>query len=228
MKLFANGCSFTYGFDLKNLSGTGIPDQAFREKMAWPGQLSQLINASELYNIGENGSSNHKIARTTIDFFLDKINQRQDLTDFVAVVQWSHLVRSEFYKESIRQWIGMQPNHKNQVESIAYYKQLYSSTSMAIDFIMNVVMLASFFSHHKIQYVFLSVDDAFNQLADILPADEKFKLKYLVDNCNWINGHPAKADIQSMNIEQLSTEDYHPSVNGHKKLAEIIQGYLAQ
>lgn len=228
MKLFANGCSFTYGYELRYLSDAGVPDDTFREKTAWPGQLAQLVNASELYNIGENGSSNHRIARTTIDFFLNRISQGNDLADFVAVIQWSHLVRSEFYKESLRQWQGLSPNQRKQVESITYYRQLYSLIGMATDFLMNVIMLATFFSHHGIQYLFMTVDDAFNQLSEILPAQEKFKLKYFVDNCNWVNSHPSKSDISTMGIEQLSDKDYHPSINGHKKIAEIIQGQLVQ
>jgi hypothetical protein len=80
MKILCNGCSFTYGGQL--------PEDR-RITAAWPGQLAEIIDNSDVDNIAFSGSSN-------LEIFLRTLRQIQQQHYDLIIVQWSMFRRHWF------------------------------------------------------------------------------------------------------------------------------------
>ena len=85
MKLYVNGCSFSYGNTLNN-------------KLAWP----DFIEDFDVINESWIGSSNKRIIRRTIEYI-----QNNNIEDTFFVIQLSDWVRDEWYDTEFDTWIGM-------------------------------------------------------------------------------------------------------------------------
>lgn len=73
--ILTNGCSFTEGYDLEDLS------------LAWPYQLGKIIN-QQVTNLALGGSSNDRILRTTIEYLIDH-------RPSIVVIGWTQYYRNE-------------------------------------------------------------------------------------------------------------------------------------
>ena len=75
--------------------GSGLnPDT--RVVDAYPYKLAKLLDA-ELFNLSNPGVSCHYVARTTIDFFLDRLEE--DLSDYIVFLQMPNGLRFEYWNE---------------------------------------------------------------------------------------------------------------------------------
>lgn len=80
MKLFANGCSFTWGggiLEEEHQQFFSILDQPkhlieLRERSVWPYFLSEKLKADMCVNYAMGCGSNDRIVRTTLDFFIER------------------------------------------------------------------------------------------------------------------------------------------------------------
>lgn len=104
MILVTNGCSFTTGAPLEHGQpyeykfDTKINDYVFPTavmKHAWP----HLIPSDKTYNLAVNGSGNHRILRTTLDFIHNVSDEI--LNDCVFVICWSTCARTEYWYNNI-------------------------------------------------------------------------------------------------------------------------------
>lgn len=82
MLLYTNGCSFTYGDDLKTPN-----------IHAWPYVLAQKLNMS-LKNDAISGSSNCRIYRKTLNFLFNNESIKEQL---FIIIGWSSNLRIEYY-----------------------------------------------------------------------------------------------------------------------------------
>jgi|TARA_Y100000310_G_scaffold1143_1_gene1644 hypothetical protein len=96
--LYANGCSFVYGAELK-----------YPERDRWSKKLSDRFELKEL-NYAKNGSSNKRILRKTKQFILDDIKRA---TETFFVIGWTQTCRTELYNSVVKKYQsinrGVQP-----------------------------------------------------------------------------------------------------------------------
>ena len=85
MKLYVNGCSFSYGNALEN-------------KSAWP----DFMEGYDIINESWIGSSNKRILRRTLEYI-----QTHAYHDTFFVIQLSDWFRDEWYDAEFDTWIGM-------------------------------------------------------------------------------------------------------------------------
>lgn len=79
--LYTNGCSFTWGDELSN------------RELRYSRLLSEKLQVN-LIDDSMCGSSNDRILRTTFDFIR---KHKDNSKDFFVVIQWSGILRREFY-----------------------------------------------------------------------------------------------------------------------------------
>jgi len=95
MKLFTNGCSWTYG------GGLDL-DQPYQEaerlKVVWPHHLGKLLNTDQVVNLAMGCGSNQRMIRTTFDWLLTQT--KQELADTIAVIQFTEPSRFEINYEN--------------------------------------------------------------------------------------------------------------------------------
>ena len=110
MKLFVNGCSYSYGGSIfplydedHRLIDFNSKSQINRERLnsVWSHHLGKHLNAQSVTNLGLSSSSNDRIVRSTVEY----ITNTSNTDDLFVVIQWSNPDRFEFYDEINRGWI---------------------------------------------------------------------------------------------------------------------------
>ena len=244
MKLYANGCSFTWGGDiiktLHDHDGSLLDDSAptqtnnYRLSVVWPKHLGDLLKCTEVHNHSLGCGSNNRIVRRTLDFFLPKVQNSENMSDWVAVIQWSDPSRFEFYNADENCWTTVKhdmsidekyrnPNLVYETDPIdqqliySYYRK-FNNKVWTQKWFEEMLTLGFFFKQHNIKYLFTSM----------LPTTIFFnesQLSYLKDNFNWCynsrNNHILWS-IPDLKIEQTS----HPTLLGHKQIAERFHDQL--
>jgi len=105
MKIFFNGCSFTWGDELENNL-----EERFSTLVANHYQAEHV-------NISDCGQSNDAIARTTMEWFADG-----NTTD-LAVIQWTIISRFEGYDDSKKKYIHITADRKSKWDH--FYRKYY-------------------------------------------------------------------------------------------------------
>ena len=160
MKLLANGCSFTDGDN------------------TWPQQLVENGMFVEVHNLSMAGGSNDRIVRTTLDFC-----SKNDMSNYMAVIQWTSLFRKEYYNANLKEWIGgttVLNNNSPEDLSMAVTVEkgsttrdkdlvhisnaatedmmyLQSITDYRLSTLKNILILQNYFEQHNIKYLFTSM-----------------------------------------------------------------------
>jgi hypothetical protein len=237
MKLFASGCSFTWGgglfthvhdyegnlFDETNTSLINLQ----RLSITWPGQLHKIGSFSEFHNHSMGCGSNNRIIRKTIDFFIDKINKKEDLSDWIAVIQWSEPSRFEFFDILSNSW-GLV---KSEIVFTETRRRLSKEEEKMIlsQFFWNhekawqekmfneILMLGDFFEKHDIKYFFVSMNK--------VELDET--KKNYCKNFVWYNNNIDECITNMSDIETCISSP-HPSERGHQLLAEKFLNFLVR
>ena len=114
MKLYANGCSFTWGGELfknvhdeyGNILDESNPSEVNQRRLnvTWPKHLSDLLACTEFHNHGMGCGSNARIVRKTLEFFVPKVLNGEDLSDWIVAIQWSEPSRFEFFDTVTNTW----------------------------------------------------------------------------------------------------------------------------
>lgn len=239
MKLFASGCSFTWGGELiKQVHDTNrnILDEnntsdlnLHRLNITWPKHLSDFLGCTEFHNHAMGCGSNPRIVRKTLDFFTKKINNNEDMSDWVAVIQWTEPSRFEFYDDSLKTWVIVKHDviiteKSYDSEFIRPYVNLYYKYNEEKQFgsqlFSQVVSLGNFFKQHNIRYVFTTISESF-----FTSVFDEEKMKYCKDNFVWYNDDMMNCSISNMGVERCITSP-HPSELGHKQVAEHIGNFF--
>ncbi len=223
MKLFANGCSHTWGGGLleeKGFTGTlgdfldkkeSKENFDFRTRSVWPFHLSELLNCSELVNLGLGCGSNPRIVRTTLDFFIEKIKKGEDLSEWIAVIQWTDPSRYEAYNSETKDFhlvkvdLVIPQVDKDRFKDLQ--NRFYEDEQLFIsEFLVHLITLSSFFDKWKINYRFTRINPS-------PPIPEFYH-----NNFKWVNEFSTMLDHHKI----YQTKCHHPNVEGHKLIAKEI------
>lgn len=225
MKLFVNGCSFTHGH--KDWDNDKNPTD-----WVWPSLMSKDFD--QVVNLAWQGGSNHRIVRTTLNFF-DKI---KDGTEWLAIIQWTNpYSRTELYDARTRTHFGycegsnepvldLSANTKfvtipkNFYRSLEIYKQgimIRSHAELEQTFLFHHIALSEFFKKKNIRFVFVSLSshsyihpENSHPLVKLLSRDNILDITMT----SFINPG-AKHLIES-------ETDFHPNKLGHEVIAKYI------
>lgn len=223
MKLFANGCSHTWGGGI--LEGQGYKStlksclfneedqdlKNLRLSSVWPFHLSKLLNCTETINLGIGCGSNQRIVRTTFDFFIDKIKNNEDLSEWIAVIQWTEPSRYEIYDSNIDKFNLIKLDVV--IPQVSTYRHEYLQNRFfepdelfVSEFLVHLVALASFFDKWKINYRFTRINPS-------PPIPEFYR-----NNFKWVDEFSAMLDHHKI----YQTKCHHPNIEGHKLIAKEI------
>ena len=230
MKLFANGCSFTWGGGIlekeKNLSNTLSPAilrrkeyTEFREKSVWPWHLHQLLKTEECVNLAMGCGSNSRIVRTTLDFFVEKINKQENVSDWLAVIQWTEPSRYEVYDERNGQFNLIKtdvvlPEVSNDRFEYLQKRFLEDDKTFNAEWFTLLVCLSSFFEKHNIQYMFSLMMPMYNLN------------NYCINNMNWLDSTIESSVL--IDTEKFRYDSFHPNLDGHKYIANRIYNRIKE
>jgi hypothetical protein len=229
MTLLTNGCSWTWGIGL-DAYGPEYYEQSIRERTTWPGQLASLMNASNVINLSIGCGSNQRIVRTTIDWILAQ--NRKDMSDVTAVIQWTHKSRYEYYypddvtniEENLQhRWVRCNVgsvvvdcdiNEKMANKYNNDRMRTYTDIEGAYSFLTQCETLVSLFNRHSIKYYF------WNNIPDHIMTPNSLR-DFMLKNYRWLNVDDAGMPI-FWDYERIFTGDQHPSPYGHSQLAKAI------
>jgi len=250
MKLFTNGCSFTWGAEIlenqfgmspmpfDNISEDLIKYETFREEHVWAYFLKDKFDDVEKYdNIARGGGSNKRIVRTTLDYFINLINKGIRVDDYVAVIQWTDMNRTEVYDESVNDYTYFSvrgviyPDIKDQSHLNYAYKDFVKERyklheqNFKDEFRNDIILLSSFFDQHGIKYLFCLMQE---RSAYVQPG-------YCTDNIVWLGNTKSDSAIDSILTRYESNfnrtcfyPERHPNILGHKIIAETVYNRLKE
>lgn len=240
MKLFANGCSFTWGgavyptlhdeygiqLDWWNTSNTNLQ----RIKQVWPGQLADSLQIDHV-NLSMGCGSNDRIVRTTLDYFVDQISGGTFEPDWLAVIQWSQAPRFEFWDDISESWALCLPTgsmtdkhtdykHKQHIDKLKdlYYSYANDKT-YSQKYFQQVVNLSCFFDKHHIQYYFSNLDK------QVLNHLDSWQQDYLRNHISWLESDP-RFYFGDLFDDYHESGSGHPSLIGHRQIAQNIYNYI--
>lgn len=241
MKLFTNGCSFTWGgaiypslyddFGRALEYDNSTEQNKKRLSEVWPHHLGKHLNASKVVNLSLGCGSNDRILRTTFDYFAPLICQENFDNDWVAVVQWSMIHRFEYYDESTQSWAMCLPNGSmTTVYCDPRHRQIVDRFKDIVLMNLNdhthlqkywtqVVSLASFFENLGIKYWFTNLD------TDLLRNLSSEQSQYIEKRISWLYDNPYKK-FGNLFSDAHDSGSGHPSIFGHQQIADNINNFI--
>lgn len=240
MKLFASGCSFTWGGELfKQLHdehGNILDENNICEinqrrlNVTWPKHLSDMLGCSEFHNHSMGCGSNARIVRKTLEFFIPKILDGEDLSDWVVAIQWTEPSRFEFFDTITNTWaiakhdvVLFEKNREYTLkdrEDILHYYTYNNDVSWGSNFFLQILALGNLLKTNNIKYVFTMIHPSF-----VSPLSET-QLSYCNQNFVWYNDNIINSSISHMGVEQCELSP-HPSELGHRQIAENLFRFLS-
>lgn len=239
MILFTNGCSWTWGGGLEPYFGSNyVFDHDKRQELVWPHHLGKFLNADKVINLSSGCGSNQRIVRTTFDWF---INDYKNNEPIVAVIQMTDPARYEYYltdsledftndplywtklaprthlfhvkkndsNEPINSWDPAWKERDIEIERERNYRlSTYTLIEGMYKTIGHCSALAHLFEKHNVEYYFFGGCFGFRPNYPDQYKNYLSKLNYL--------------DFKWDEVEPISNADMHPSILGHKQLAELI------
>ena len=202
MHILFNGCSLTWGDELKN-----------RLEERYSTLVSNYYQAEHV-NLSDCGRSNDAITRTTMQWFADG-----NTTD-LAIIQWSIISRFEGYDDLNKRYIHVTVDKKSKWD--AYYKQYYYD-QLGIDCLYkNYYLLEQYFIKNNIKYFFM-FHDCWNQFMDI---DSVWKHFIIKKDFHFLRGNLSQQTILKNplidNCHFKGTNGGHPNNLGHQAIANYV------
>lgn len=153
-----NGCSMTYGDELRD-----------RHRSGWPGLVANHFGA-ELVNLGACAGSNQRVVRQTVELlpgFVAERGLRPDQVLYLAM--WSRLNRAEVYSGAPdlhgglpdcvddAGWLRIHPTYipRRDPRAIAWYRHLQTDHGDAAQFMSQWVMFDAWLASTGVNYGFL-------------------------------------------------------------------------
>lgn len=182
MRIYANGCSFTYGFELINPSVS-----------SWPALVADKLN-STIVNDAVSGSSNYSIVYRTIK----NINNDYDL----YLIAWTDYSRFTFYKSDNNYETNFNVHLKTEFEPLKncsefrdmgrmLYKHWYNELYAFKLWLQQIIQLQSLLKNKN----YLMINTMPNRLS-----------KWLVDKDIFINSVKNLINFNLMNDKQIFDE----------------------
>jgi hypothetical protein len=237
MKLYTNGCSFTWGGDIiKSLhdpTGQLLDETAtgeindYRLSVTWPKHLSDKLHCTEFHNHSLGCGSNARIVRKTLDYFIPKIQNNIDVSDYIAVIQWTDPSRYEYYNQDEKSWVlakhdmVVYENKKiSDDDDFALRKSYFRNTNdktWVNTFYSQILTLGFFFKSHNIKHLFTMIHSDVNAMND-------YQISYLDQNFNWYKNSIKLCCIVDMQVDKTSSN--HPSLLGHVQIADNLYNWI--
>jgi hypothetical protein len=229
MILFTNGCSWTYGGSL----GLDLPEQSEeRLTKVWPHHLGNLLNATQVINLAVGCGSNQRTFRTTHDWVTS--SSADTLSDTLAIIQFTEPSRYEYNlpangHDLEESWVKCKAGvvtsdiwrpDLNELHQEINDKRLcfYSDIEGAYSVLAYCEALHNLFTRHGVKYYFWDGGFLFFLLEENL-IDKKLK-DYFLEKFNWF---PLRIPY-----EPIAAHDVHPSIQGHKDIANNLHQILAK
>lgn len=222
--LLTNGCSWTAGGGLDST-------EEQRERLpyiVWPYKLKELIGFDNCVNLAMGCGSNQRIVRTTTNWLLQQ--SKETLRNTIAVIQWTELSRYEYYhttndsqyEDIERNWalvksgIVISPaDPLNYLDSTLERSQsryeLYTDVEGLYTHLTHLETLHSLFNHFGVKYYYWNFTMAYDLVNHHLSS-------FILSRYNWLE----KEGRHTWDYERVGSHDPHPSVNGHRQIAEYI------
>lgn len=209
-KLYAYGCSFTYG-------------DIIGKENAWPNNLGKLLEI-DVVNRGVNGGSN----KISMNRLFEDITQC-DYKDVFVVFSWTGIQRTTFYNEERRQWIPCLMGHTSPDKEVAkmtklYYKHFYNDYEALYNYYMQILSVQSFLKERNIRYLFInSFREDF-----IFYDDETFgAFRSSIDKSKYVLGFDNNIYNEvCIKQNQRASDGFHPNEIGHQYIAKEIYDFL--
>ncbi len=231
MRLFANGCSFTWGGGIleegyglpTSLSDSSTEEARLRQSLVWPARLGELLGC-EVINLSIGCGSNSRIVRTTLDHFTPIITKGERVDDHLAIIQWTEPSRYELYDSSAKEWLLIKTDVIiPEVPTSRYFDLQMRLTEDDInhhnDLFSNMICLSSFFDRWGIRYLFTGFLP--------IPFDDD-RYSYCVGHMNWATGHPGKTMMDLLPYGEMRYRSHHPTPEGHKLIAEEMHNRISE
>ena len=230
MNILYSGDSWTWGGELDGL------DKNHGYRIA--NRFSSVVGHPHV-NIGSNGWSNEMISRSVVDY----IESNENTIDFV-IAQFTLPNRYAVYDERKGCWFDIHPStalmniiNKNiPLGSVrAFYKTFHNDVYATNEFWRSVLSLETYLENKNIPYYFMRFEMKGNELRDDVncPYKKASSNKNMIEICDSIIGkHLKTTKPRNANFcPDLSHVDPmygggHPSANGHKLIAQHLQGIL--
>lgn len=229
MKLFVNGCSFSHGHNLTQ-------DNLF-PNWTWPYLITGF---DEVVNYAWIGSSNHRMLRTTLDFF-DNV---ENTAEWVVVIQWTDpYSRTELYDEESDTYIGYCLGAPGEVLGLPEYKKFISNPvrfteqvnryekygvltttkkQQEINLIHQQLLMSTYLNSKNINFLYTSMSGSGK-----IDPDYAYPLVKLLPNHNIIDPISRYVNLMQPHLIESQT-DLHPNKAGHKEIARYITNELKQ
>lgn len=175
--LVVNGCSMTYGAELRS-----------RETSCWGGLVAQHLDL-DFVNLAACAGSNNRLVRTTVEQ-LPRLTGERGLhpEEVLFLGMWTRLNRFEAYGEERDSqgwpgladsfddglWCRIHPRYveRNDARSIAWYRHVQSDFGDRSTFMLNWILLDAWLAGNGYRYGFLWAFDPDPQVFEGLPVYE--------------------------------------------------------
>ena len=120
-----------------------------RKLMTYPHKLSKLLDA-ELIDLSKPGESCQYVVRTTIEFFIDRLDE--DLSDYIVLLQMPIGLRFEWWKEEQGKadWSGLIIADSDKKEIIEFFgNHMYECYNT----LNNIMQVGSFLKENNIAFI---------------------------------------------------------------------------
>lgn len=198
--------------------------------MVWPNHLGKIINAERTVNLAAGCGSNQRIFRTTYDYVMRQT--AENLENTFAVIQVTDPTRYEFYLDNndnsylnhqeswVRCKAGLILNPSVEYDRAAWesYNDKRCSTYTDIEGFYNILQFCSAMTHlfttYNIKHVFWA---QWNWPAyPPIP----FELRQSISK------HAVWIDNAYMWKYETVQNDAHPSIVGHKQIAQLLYDHI--
>jgi len=175
--LYTNGCSWTFGSELRDPYYDHIKDDfdpvhnKYREEHNWSTLLSQNYNL-ELFNGSQAGAGTDRILRTTM---ADVIALKRKGRKPFVVLAWSHIQRFELPDNpegtQYRSYVGPSSSIKNPPVVDEIFGNYSTDRTDLIRWMQSMILLDGFFKTQNIPYYSTSVFDSNRRMLEKFQTD---------------------------------------------------------
>ena len=188
---------------------------------AYPYKLAKLLDA-ELFNLSNPGVSCHYVVRTTIDFFLDRLDE--DLSDYIVILQLPPGHRFEYWSTEEKIWKPIILGHDNLDKNLVNY-----FGSIEWDFYIqtdSILQVGNFLKENNIRYYISGGGD----WGDIMDPFYIKRKKYIETNYSIFGGSFTNSRLygsgHSKEEVTISMEDPHWSEYGHTVVSNEVYRFI--
>jgi hypothetical protein len=244
--LYANGCSYTDGFELQQKTNS-----------RYSNILTHLLGYSSHINDAMGGASNARIARTT---FRNIVKNKDKIK--IAVIQWSACVRWEIYntnwpaneqntgyiplmparfikRKTMLKFVDKRMNKLKCTDHFAKHQIYLSEHCSAFYTINNILDTQMLLKSFNIPYIMLTMhDNTFNDIKNLIKKCEKNVYenhikKEILNTYNTIDFSKSIWPMGDQGILEWCQDrnypigpDNHPLEQGHKEFAVFLYNHI--